>query len=112
MDTASITLGLSNIFVASLFILMGIPLVKRKVPMNSLYGVRIKKAYKSEEIWYALNAYGGKQLIIWSIPILLLGIGIFFIPLEEDSPLAGAFACAPLIVLVPAAVIFMHARKL
>ncbi len=60
MDPTSITLGISNISIAVLIILLSIPLVRRKVGMNKLYGIKIKKAFESEENWYKINAYGGK----------------------------------------------------
>jgi len=112
MDFTSITLGISNISVAALFIVLSIPLVKGKVPMNKMYGVRIKKAFDSEENWYKINAYGGKQLILWSVPLMLLGIATFFIPLEGNGPMISAVACAPLIVLVPAVMSWTYAKKM
>src|SRR2546422_11326475 len=39
---------------------LAIPLVRRKVPMNRVYGVRIAKAFASDRDWYEINAYGGK----------------------------------------------------
>ena len=29
--------------------------------MNHLYGIRIKKSFESEDSWYKINEYGGKQ---------------------------------------------------
>ncbi len=112
MDSTSIILGLGNIFVATIFIILSIPLVKSKVPMNKIYGVRIKKAFESEENWYKINAYGGKQLILWSIPLVLLGIATFFLPLKENCPMITVVACAPLIVLVPVVMSCVYAKKL
>ena len=112
MDSTSIALGISNIFVAALFIVLSIPLVKGKIPMNKVYGVRIKKAFESDENWYKINAYGGKQLILWSIPLVLLGVVTFFVPLEANGPLITAVACAPLIVVIPAITSCAYAKKL
>jgi hypothetical protein len=113
MDTTSITLGISNIFLAVTLIVISIPLIKRKVSMNKVYGVRIKKAFESEENWYKINAYGGKQLILWSLPLVLLGIATFFLPLEENGPMIIFVACAPGIIIIPAIVaIFRYAKKL
>lgn len=95
-----------------LFIAISIPLVQGKVSMNKTYGVRIKKAFESEENWYTINAYGGKQLILWSIPLILLGVATFFLPLEGNGPAIVAVACAPLIVLVPAIMSCAFAKKL
>ena len=112
MDSTSITLGLSNISVAALFIVISIPLAKGKVAMNTTYGVRIKKAFESEENWCKINAYGGKQLILWSVPLMLLGLATFFLPLEGNGPAIVSVACAPLIVLVPAIMSCAYAKKL
>lgn len=60
MDTSSVTLGISNISVAVLMIVLAIPLVQRKVKMNSLYGVRTKSAFQSNKNWYNINAYVGR----------------------------------------------------
>lgn len=113
MDTTSVTLGISNIAVALTFILISIPLIQRKVSMNKVYGVRIKKAFESEENWFKINAYGGKQLALWSLPLVLLGIVTLFLPLEGNDPVIISIACAPGIIIIPAIVaIFGYANKL
>jgi len=80
-------IGLFNIGVGLLVILLCIPLINRKVKMNYLYGVRIRKSYVSDENWYKINAYGGKQLAIWSIPIILAGFGCFLVPIKDPDQL-------------------------
>jgi hypothetical protein len=112
METAGICLGLTNIFVAILIIGISIPLVMRKIPMNRFYGVRFKKSFESDENWYKINHYGGKQLIAWSIPLLIIGILTFVFPVREDSMLTTLIGCAPLIVLVPAYLSYKYASKL
>lgn len=37
-----------------------VPLMLRKVPMNTAYGIRTRKAFVSEENWYRINEYGGR----------------------------------------------------
>lgn len=105
-------LGASNIFVALLVIAISIPLVYNKIPMNRVYGVRFKQSFASEETWYKINAYGGRQLIVWSIPLLLLGVATFFLPLAEKQFWITVIACAPLIYLVPALISYMYAKQL
>ena len=60
--------------------IISLPLVYRKVPMNSLYGIRIPAAFESEERWYDINAYGGRQMAVWSWLIIATGAVGFFIP--------------------------------
>ncbi len=81
----SIIYGLSNIVSGLLIIAISIPLIKRKIKMNYLYGVRIKKSFESEEHWYNINAYGGKQLVIWSIPMIIAGIVWLFFPINAPN---------------------------
>jgi hypothetical protein len=51
-----------------------LPLIKRRVPMNRFYGIRVREAFKSKERWLDINAYGGRQFAIWSLPIVIIGI--------------------------------------
>ena len=113
----SVMLGLSNIGVAVLLIAISIPLIQRRVKMNHFYGVRIPKAFESDENWYKINEYGGRQLVLWSCVLALLGVVTFFLPLgTEEKPnetMIIISALMPLIVLVPAIVqILRYARKL
>jgi hypothetical protein len=51
-----------------------LPLIKRSVPMNRFYGIRVREAFKSKERWLDINAYGGRQFAMWSLPIIITGI--------------------------------------
>jgi hypothetical protein len=81
----NIIFGIINIACALLIIGISIPLVKHKIKMNYLYGIRIKKSFESEDSWYKINEYGGKQLIIWSIPMILVGLICFFVHIDETN---------------------------
>ena len=113
----NVILGLSNIGVAGLLIAISIPLIRRRVKMNHFYGVRIPKAFESEENWYKINEYGGRQLVLWSCVLALSGVVTFFLPLgtaeKPSDTLVLIAATMPLLVLVPAIVqILLYARKL
>jgi hypothetical protein len=112
MDMINIILGISNIFIGILMIIISIPLVRKSISMNKIYGVRFKKSFESEENWYKINVYGGKQLIIWSFPLILFGVITFFLPLKGNELWILLTACAPLIVLVPAIMSYLYSRKL
>lgn len=112
MDLNNILFGIMHIFLAFIFICISIPLVRGDVSMNKLYGIRFKKAYESEENWYKINKYGGRQLIIWSIPLGLFGIISFFLPFKENPLLHIIAVLAPFIILVPVFISYMYARKL
>ncbi|MGM0847026.1 MAG: SdpI family protein [Bacillota bacterium] len=96
----NIGLGIMLIVLAIVMIGMSIPLYLGKVKMNYLYGVRFHNSYQSEEAWYKINKYGGLMLIIWSIPELLLGIILFFLPPVKE-PLSVIIVFSPVFFLIP-----------
>jgi len=108
--------GLINIASALLIAGVGIPLVKGKIKMNPLYGVRIRKSFESEDNWYRINAYGGNQLIIWSIPMFLVGFICFFVPINEQNKdiLSLILGACPITICITIAVIriFAFAKKI
>ena len=112
MDKTALTLGTSLACLAVVMMLLGLPLLKRKIPMNRWYGARFKKSFESEENWYRINAYSGKQLILWSIPLLLLGAATVFLPLAKHPGWIGAIVWSPLLALAPCLVSYRHAKKL
>jgi hypothetical protein len=105
-------LGASHIFIALVIAMISIPLIRGEMPMNRWYGIRFKKSFESDENWYRINKYGGKQLIIWSAVLALLGIVTIFLPIDQKSILFFPGLLAPLIILVPAVTSYMYARKL
>ncbi|MES2708697.1 MAG: SdpI family protein [Verrucomicrobiota bacterium] len=78
------------------------PLIRRKVPMNGLYGIRIPAAFKSEQRWYEINAYGGRQMAAWSWMITGAGVAGFLVPAAFQTAYFWAIIpVALLAVLVP-----------
>jgi hypothetical protein len=107
MKDPNTILGILNIAVGILFILISIPLVIKKIPMNSLYGFRISKAFESEENWYEVNRYGGRQLIQWSLLLIVIGALYFTFPMDSSrSELTNALmAVAPIIICPVVAIV-------
>jgi hypothetical protein len=73
MTDAQVTFITINLVMGLLFIVLGVPLAKRKIPMNYWYGFRLP------------NAYGGRQMVIWSVPVLVTAVACFFIPVRDDT---------------------------
>lgn len=48
---------------AAIVVLIAQPLIRRKVPRNRWYGVRIPASLASDEAWFDINAYGGRALL-------------------------------------------------
>jgi hypothetical protein len=112
MELANILFGLMNTFLSFILICISIPLVKGHVSMNNFYGIRFKKSYESNENWTKINKYGGRQLIIWSIPLGIFGIASFFLPVSNSPMLYLISILAPFIVLIPCVMSYLYARKL
>ena len=111
MDTSSIIFG--SLFIAtSLFIVvLAVPLLKGNVKPNRLYGARFQESFTSDEAWYEINRYAARQLIGWSIPILLIGIAVLFIPLENNTALTIGILVTPFLLIVGAIRTKMYARQ-
>jgi uncharacterized membrane protein len=95
-----------------LIIAFAIPLVGGRIAPNQMYGIRLPQAFESEEAWYAINRFGGKRLIVWAVPLILVGLGCFFVPLQQNIGLTLFVGFAPLIfVLLPCFEAWRFARR-
>lgn len=101
MPTINIFLSAVTLGCAALFIGLAIPLVRRKIKMNYFYGVRFKNSFVSDEAWYAINEYGGWQMIYWSIPIIIAGIVILFVDLEANPWVTFMLASSAGVLIIP-----------
>jgi len=82
-------------------VLLSLPLIMRKVPMNYMYGFRLRKAFVSTHNWYELNAYGGKLMLVFGLFLMAFGfIGADLAP-SPKSILAPVFLVLPLLAIVP-----------
>jgi uncharacterized membrane protein len=95
---------------ASIF---SIPLILSKIPMNRVYGIRVRKAFVSQRNWYEINAYGGKLLLAFGLFLLVFSwFSLSFAP-PPTSIWAPVFLIIPLLVLVPVLALFnAFARRL
>jgi uncharacterized membrane protein len=74
-----------------LIIVLSLPLVFRKVPPNSFYGLRVPATLKDEWVWYEANAKAGRDLIGFGVLFILAALGLGVAPLAEAT-YAGALA--------------------
>src|SRR5687768_3829441 len=112
MSAPNLLIGLSNLFCALLVAALAVPLLRRKVKMNLLYGVRFAKSFESEESWYRINEHGAERMIFWSAVLAVLGVVSFFMPFKEHEWLAAAFGLAPLVYLVACLESYRYAQRL
>src|SRR3954452_8430049 len=95
-------IAIATLFSGIIIFLLCLPLIRRQVPMNGVYGVRIRAAFESEQRWYDINAYGGRLLARWSWVLVVTGVGGFFVPQKYESiyPLVSV-AVSLLAILIP-----------
>jgi uncharacterized membrane protein len=112
MDSISIIVSCSWTLIGLAMIGLALPLVRGRIRRNSFYGVRFPQSFQSDEAWHAINRYGGKRLIVWAVPLVLVGIGCLFLPLRSHPALALVAGFAPLVlVLAPALQAWRFARR-
>lgn len=106
MHRLNVILGITNIVCGIVFILISLPLVYKRVPMNHYYGFRIAKSFSSEENWYEINRFGGRQLIRWSVLLVAIGILYFVFPIDTltDAMQTTFFAAVPIVLCIAASV--------
>ena len=82
-------------------ILVSLPLVLKLVPMNRYYGVRLPKAFISAPNWYAINAYGGRLLVLFGLFLTSFGYLTRDAAPPATSGWAPLYLIAPLLPLLP-----------
>lgn len=92
---------------------VAIPMVLRAVPMNRWYGIRIPKAFKSDRLWYDINAYGGKLLLLYGVLLVAFGLVAQDFTPSQTSIWMAPFTVGPLLCIFPILVLInAHAQNL
>lgn len=78
-------------FVGALLIGLGIPLLRRRVRPNPLYGLRSRETLADEAVWYEANARLGLGQIVLGTGLLLLAWGLPLLP--DLSETAYVLSC-------------------
>jgi len=64
--------------VGLLLIAVAIPLLRRSVGPNAMYGLRVKATLENEEIWYEANARSAKDLVKIGVVNIIVAVGLSF----------------------------------
>lgn len=102
MDTFALVVGASWTFTGMLCAALSIPLARRRVGRNAVYGIRFPQSMASDDAWYAINEFGGKRMLFWSVPLMTTGIVAFFLPLKSH-----VFVCLFIAAILPALFLFV-----
>jgi uncharacterized membrane protein len=104
--------AVSHLVCGAIILLLSMPLIRRKVPMNGLYGIRIAAAFESESRWYDINAFGGRKLAAWSSLIFVSGIAGLFVPRAHALVYLPASTLAVVVaVIVPVLQTLRYAER-
>lgn len=102
MDSIAFIVGMSWILAGLLCAGLSIPLLLGKIKRNRLYGARFRQSLASDDAWFAINRFASKQFLIWSVPLVAIGIVALFLPLKSHPAMAIAVAVVPMIfVFIP-----------
>lgn len=66
--------------VGVLLVALGIPLLRRRVRPNSLYGLRSRETRADEVVWYEANALLGRGQVALGASLLVLAWGLPLLP--------------------------------
>jgi uncharacterized membrane protein len=80
----------------ALLIALGIPLARRKVRPNPLYGLRIPATFADEHVWYEANALAGRDLIV--LGAVLVGTGLLLPVLVRFVGVGPMAVCAAILL--------------
>jgi hypothetical protein len=62
--------------VGMLFVAISIPLIRRRIPPNGLYGLRVPATFADEWVWYEANACSGRDFLWLGLLLTALTIGL------------------------------------
>lgn len=88
-----------------------LPLALRLVPRNRLYGIRVAKAFESDENWYAINAYGGWWLLGYGVSVIAFGVFARHLAPARTSPWMAPFTVGPMLPTFPILMIVSRYAK-
>jgi uncharacterized membrane protein len=69
--------------VGLLLIGLAVPLIRRRVKPNSLYGIRVNATFADEWVWYEANARSGRDMAILGAIQLVIAVSLSLLPIKE-----------------------------
>lgn len=83
---------------------LSIPLIRKKVPPNGIYGFRIEKTLNNPELWYLVNHYSARRMLWTALAFTGTALVLYFIPgisLDTYAMLClGVFSIGMVIAIV------------
>jgi membrane associated rhomboid family serine protease len=97
--------------IASLIMItIAIPLLRRRVPPNALYGLRVPATFADEWVWYEANARSGRDVFALGVLLLIMSV---VIPVLEFGTVAYVAWAAALVGAIGAGILgWLRANRL
>jgi len=109
MSTLLILYVASGLLLAAL----AVPMIRRKIPPNGLYGFRVRQTLEHPEFWYPANEYAGRCLLWAGLVIAAAAAILYVVPGLTVDGYALACLGVDVIALTVAVVLsFRHLRTL
>ncbi len=74
------TILLLYVAIGLLLVVVCLPLIKRKIKPNGLYGFRVPQTLNDPDVWYAVNAHFGRRLLVTGIATTLAALLFYRVP--------------------------------
>jgi len=85
------------------FCVLSIPFIRRKVKINSWYGIRLPKTMESKEVWYEVNAVMGRYM--FGLGLLISCLSLYFMLNPTDPEFLMVYIL--LFILIAGTILFV-----
>jgi len=79
-DSAMTLFLILFVSVGLLLIFMAIPLARRRVKPNALYGLRLPATFADDWVWYEANAKSGRDILLLGAGEIIAAVALYQIP--------------------------------
>ena len=63
-----------------LLIALSIPLLYNKIPPNAIYGFRLPQTVHKPDVWYAVNCYSARWLLMARVSVMVTAVLLHLVP--------------------------------
>ena len=86
-----------------IFSALAVPLIRKKVKVNSWYGIRLPRTIENEDVWYEVNSIMGKYMFAFGL--LISGLSLYFLVYPTKPEYIMVYVL--LIVLITGTILFV-----
>ena len=92
---------------------LSVPLLLDKIPPNGWYGFRVPSTLYNEQLWYKVNRYSARWLLLAGIITVVAAVALYFVPGLTVDRYAWLLLAVFILSFVPGVVLsFRYLRRL